>query len=129
MATKISVKNLDNDPNYEPVLPQWFGITDETTDTKSGTLLRVQIPPKTESSFHYHTNGDLIFFIISGSCVFEVGEGEEKSEYTLDAEDFFYSPRGEVHKVYNSSETQACEAVAGYFGCSNPYKSGKIIVK
>ncbi|GAG35191.1 unnamed protein product [marine sediment metagenome] len=128
MAIKISKKNLDTEVNYEPALPQWFGITDETTNTKAGTLIRVQIPPRTKSSFHYHTNGDLFFFIISGTCIFEVGEKKRK-EYVLEAEDFFYSPRGEVHSTYNPSETQPCEALAGYFGCSNPYKSGKVFVK
>ena len=126
MAIKVSTKNLSTVKDYEPGLLQWFGVTDETTDTKMGTVIRIQIPPTVKSKFHYHENGDLFFYVISGTCVWEVGEKREK--ITLEADDFIYIPRGEVHNTLNPSETETCEAVGGYFGCSNPFKSGKVFV-
>ena len=61
MATKVSTKNLETVTDYEPGLRQWFGITDETTDTKMGTIIRVQVPPQVKSVFHCHKNADMFF--------------------------------------------------------------------
>ena len=127
MATKISTKSLETVTNYEPGLNQWFGITDETTDTTKGTIIRVQVPPQVKSKFHCHENADMFFYVISGTVEWEIGE--KKEIITLEADDFIYVPRGEVHNTFNPSETENCEALGGYFGCSNPFKSGKVFAE
>lgn len=127
MATKISSKDLPLERKYEPGYEFHLGITDETTDTKFGTFSRVYFPPKSESRLHYHSNGDLFFYCISGKTIWRIGK--EKKEYVTEAGDFLYIPRGEIHNNYNPSETEPVEGVGGYFGCSNPYKSGKVTVE
>jgi quercetin dioxygenase-like cupin family protein len=127
MATKLSYKDLPIDLKYEPGLKFKFGITDETTDTKFGTLIRVKFEPKIESQFHYHTNGDLFFYCLSGKTVWYIGK--EKKEYVIEEGDFLYVPRFEIHRTVNPSDTVTSEALTGYFGCTNPYKSGKVLVE
>ena len=127
MATKLSFKELPLERMYEPGFEFHMGITDETTDTKDGCLTRTHFPPKSESRPHYHTNGDMFFYCISGKTIWRVGE--EKKEYVTEAGDFIFIPRGEIHNNYNPSETEPVEGVGGYFGCSNPYKSGKEVAE
>ena len=127
MATKVSYRDLPDELKYEPHLKFKFGITDETADTKHGTLIRVRFEPKVKSQPHYHANGDLFFYVISGKSIWYIGK--EKKEYVVETGDFMYVPRGEIHSTLNPSETEPMEGLTGYFGCSNPYKSGKVIVE
>ena len=127
MATKISLRDLQVDGKYEPGFDTHQGITDETAGTNQGQMSRVHFPPKSRSRMHYHTNGDMILYCLSGKTIFLVGK--EKKEYVVEAGDFFCVPRGEIHCNFNPSETETVECVALYFGCSDFYKSGKVIVE
>ncbi len=128
MAKVISTKNLSPDVKYEPGFELKFGITDETTGIKTATLVRTRFPANSESRPHYHENGDLMWFHISGPpAVWLIGE--DKVEHVTEPGDFMYIPRGEIHNTINSHGTDAVEGVGGYGGCGNPYKSGKIFVE
>ena len=126
MATKVSCRSLPTERKYEPAFAFEHGITDETTDTKYGAVSRTHYPPKSESRPHYHENGDLFFYCISGRTIFRIGR--EKQEYVIEAGDFIYIPRGEIHSNFNPSETEPVEGIAGCFGASHPEKSGKVLV-
>ena len=127
MASKTSMKNLAVDTEFEPGFQFQHGITDETAETKQGALSRSHFPPKSKSRTHYYTNADMAFYCISGRTVFRVGK--EKKEYLIEADDFFYVPRGEIHSYFNPSDTETVEGVVAYFGCSHPHRSGKVIVE
>ena len=127
MATKVSSKDLPPEVKYMPGFEFRFGITDETTDTKYGTADRTHFPPKSKGKSHYHENADMFWYCISGKAVWLIGK--EKKEYVTEAGDFLFIPRGEIHSTINPSETEPVEGVGGYFGCSNPYKSGKVYVE
>jgi quercetin dioxygenase-like cupin family protein len=127
MAIKVSMKDLPNDGKYEPGFDTHQGITDKTTGTEYGQMSRVHFPPKSESRMHYHTNADMLFYCLSGKTIFRIGR--EKKEYVVEPGDFFHVPRGQIHNNINPSETETVEGVAAYFGCSDPYKSGKVIVE
>jgi quercetin dioxygenase-like cupin family protein len=127
MANKVSLKDIRPDLKYEPGFELHFGITDEFTDTKHGTLGRTLFPPKSQSRSHIHKNGDLHWYCISGKSIWLIGK--EKKEFVIEAGDFIYIPRGEIHSTIVPSETEPVVGVGGYFGCSNPLKSGKEIVE
>jgi uncharacterized RmlC-like cupin family protein len=128
MAKVISTKNLSPDLKYEPGFELKFGITDESTGIESATLVRTHFPANTKSRAHYHENGELIWFHISGpKAIWLIGE--EKKEFPTEPGDFMYIPRGEIHSTINDHPTEAVEGVGGYGGCSNPYKSGKVFVE
>lgn len=126
MANKVSLKNIPADTKYEPGFELRFGITDEFTDTKYGTLARTHFPPKSQSRSHIHKNGDLHWYCMSGKAIWLIGK--EKKEIVTEAGDFIYIPRGEIHSTIVPSETEPVEGVGGYFGCSHPSKSGKELV-
>ena len=123
MATKVSSKDLPLERKYEPVFLFHFGITDENTDTKHGTLTLTHFPPQSNRRSHIHENGDLAWYCLSGRAIWFIGK--EKKEYLTEAGDFIYIPRGEIHSTINPSDTEPTEGIGAYFGCSNPYKSGK----
>ena len=127
MATKVSIKDIPPELKYEPGFELRLGITDEFTDTKIGTIARTHFPPKSNSKTHFHANGDLAWYCISGKAIWLIGK--EKKECVTEAGDFIYIPRGEIHSTINPSETEPVEGVGGYFGCSHPYKSGKTFVE
>ncbi|MFH1335989.1 MAG: cupin domain-containing protein [Candidatus Zixiibacteriota bacterium] len=123
MANKVSLKDIPAELKYEPGFELRFGITDEFTDTKHGTLGRTHFPAKSNSKTHLHANGDMVWYCISGTAIWLIGE--EKKEVVTEPGDFMYIPRGEIHSTINRSTTEPVEGVGGYFGCSNPFKSGK----
>ena len=127
MATKVSMKDLPADTEYEPGFQFHHCITDETTGTTQGTSSRSHFPPGSKSRPHYYTNADMAFYCISGKTIFYVGK--ERKEYVVEAGDFFYVPRGEIHSNVNPSSTETTEGVVAYFGCSHPLKAGKVIIK
>jgi quercetin dioxygenase-like cupin family protein len=127
MANKVSLKNIPTDTQYEPAFKLSFGITDEFTDTKLGTLGLTHFPPKSKSRSHIHSNGDLHWYCMSGKAIWFIGK--EKKEIVTEAGDFIYIPRGEIHSTIVPSETEPVEGIGGYFGCSHPSKSGKEIVE
>jgi len=127
VATKISMKDLPTDGEYEPGFDTHQGITGTTTGTKYGQMARVQFPPKSESRMHYHEYGDMIVYVISGTTIFRVGK--EGKEYEIGPGDFMFIPRGEMHNNRNPSETEPVEGIGAYFGCADPYESGKVLVK
>ncbi len=126
MAKVMSVKDLPVDEKYEPGFNLKFGITDETCGIQTATLVRTHFPPGSQSKPHYHTDGDLIWYCISGKAVWYIGE--EKEEFPTEAGDFMFIPRGEIHSTAVPSRTEPVEGVGGYGGCSNPYKSGKVFL-
>ena len=127
MANKVSLKDIPPELKYEPGFMVRFGITDEHTDTKHGTLGRTYFPPKSQSRSHIHTNGDFHWYCISGKAIWLIGK--EKEEIVTEAGDFLYIPREEIHSTIVPSETEPVEGIGGYFGCSHPSKSGKEIVE
>ncbi|MBT4094340.1 MAG: cupin domain-containing protein [Nitrospinaceae bacterium] len=127
MAKVLSVKNLPVDEKYEPGFELTFGITDETTGIETATLVKTHFPPASRSKRHYHTDGDLIWYCISGTAVWYIGEELEK--FVTEPGDFMFIPRGEVQCTEVESATEPVEGVGGYGGCSNPYKSGKVFIE
>ena len=128
MAKVLSVKNLPVDQKYEPGFNLTFGITDDTTGIETATLVRTNFPPDTVSKPHYHENGDLMWYHMSGpKAIWNIGK--EKIEHVTEPGDFIFIPRGEIHNTVNNSKTESVEGIGGYGGCANPYKSGKIYVE
>ena len=128
MASKVMTKDLPADTQYEPGFYYYQAITDEHAETKDGTMVVVHFPAKSESWVQYHEKADMAFYCVSGKTIFFVGK--EKKPYVIEAGDFFYIPRGEIHTYINPSETEAMKGVMAFFGtgCSSPYKTGKVIV-
>lgn len=127
MAKVLSVKDLPVELRYEPGFELKFGITDETTGIETATLVKTHFPAGSRSKPHYHTDGDLMWYCISGKAVWVIGK-DQKDEHVTEAGDFMYIPRNEIHSTYVPSQTEPVEGVGGYGGCSNPFKSGKIFV-
>jgi uncharacterized RmlC-like cupin family protein len=126
MATKVSSKDIPTELKYEPGFELNNGITDETTDTKIGTMGLTHFPPKSKSRRHIHENADLAWYCLSGKTIWLIGE-EEKGVIT-EPGDFIFIPRGEMHSNVNPSDTETVEGVGCYFGCPSPFKSGKKLV-
>ncbi len=128
MAVVISNRSQPPDLKYEPGFEMHYGITEESTGIQSATLYRTIFPPGKKSKAHYHTNGDLIWYHLSGPrAVWYIGE--EREAHPTEPGDFIFIPRGEIHSTVNTSDSEAVHGVGGYGGCSGPWKSGKVFVE
>ena len=61
-------------------------------------------PGKSSCPFHYHTANEEVFYIISGSGIFETPD----TKYKIKAGDILVCPAGKngAHKIINPSETE-----------------------
>ena len=124
MATKskkhrwalIDSTEIGADTKYEPPLVIAWGVDSHAVGTSTITMGRTIIPPKARNQRHYHIC-DATFFIVKGPIV--VWMGEEKEEFTVKPGTFVFAAAGEIHGLYNPSETEDAELVFTYGNCSN----------
>ncbi len=128
MAVFVKNENLPPDLMYEPGFEMHYGLTEESCGISSVTLYRTVFPPGKKSKAHYHENGDLIWYHLSGpEAIWYIGE--ERQEHITGPGDFVSIPRGEIHSTENTSGAEAIHGVGGYGGCGGPYQSGKVFVE
>ena len=74
MAAKVRTENLQVDREYESGFEFYHGITDKTTEITDGFMSLIHFTPGSESRMHYHENGDMAFYCISGKTTFSIGK-------------------------------------------------------
>lgn len=104
------------DKKYEPPLIIAWGVDSHATGTQTITMGRTIIPPQGRNQRHYHVC-DATFYIVKGPII--VWMGEEREEHTVPTGTFVYCAAGEIHGLYNPSETEDAELVFTYGNCPN----------
>jgi len=112
----VNSLDVSEDKAYEPPYAIRWGVDRESTGTQTITMGRTIIPPKARNQRHYHVC-DATFYIVRGPIV--VWMGEEKEEHTVQPGTFVYAAAGEIHGLYNPSETEDAELIFTYGNCPN----------
>ena len=67
--------------------------------TDSLSVIQERMPPATSEMMHVHLKAQQLFFIISGTAVFET----KGVMHTIHSNESFHIPAGEKHKISNRS--------------------------
>ena len=114
--TKVRVirpKDVDVNLKYEPPLTIGLGIDSKTVGMPiKMSMARVVIPTRGRNQRHYHINTDTGFHLLKGRLKWFLGPDHEMEEVIVEAGDFIFVPRGEIHGLINLSNTEPAEAVA-----------------
>ena len=96
---------------YEPYEYNKYKVTEEEEQNKCQVAI-YEIPPKKANyPYHYHLESEEVFYIISGSGILEMPDGNK----TISAGDVIVCPASEkaAHRIINSSDTE----ILTYFEC------------
>ena len=104
------------DKKYEPPLIIAWGVDSHAVGTQTIPMGRTIIPPQGRNQRHYHVC-DATFYIAKGPLV--VWMGEEREEHTVQTGNFVYAAAGEIHGLFNPSETEDAELIFTYGNCPN----------
>jgi len=129
MAKIIKTKALKEDKTYEPPLAIGFGIDHKTIEDPKMVMGYTFIPPGGRNQRHYHVKNPAGMYIIKGRMRAFIGPDHNKQEFIIEAGDFVYVPQGEIHGIYNLSETEPAELVFCYPGVSSKEEAQTIFVE
>lgn len=116
MATIVRAKDLKDDKTYEPPYSIGYGICNDTVDNPTCIMGRTIIPSGARNQCHYHVNCEAAIYTVRGRRRVFVGPSHEQQEYVVEAGDFIYVPRGEIHGSMNLSDTEPVEVIFCYIG-------------
>ena len=103
------------DLKYEPPLSIGKGIESATVGVPiKMSMARVVIPPGGRNQRHYHINTDTGFHLLKGRLKWFLGPDHEMEEVIVEAGDFIFTPRGQIHGLMNLSDTEEAELVSSY---------------
>jgi len=91
------------------------GIDKTTVKDPEAAMGHLFLPPRGGTKIHYHTKTSAHFYyVIKGRVRWFIGPSSE--EFDMEAGDFLYIPRGEIHSTLNLSETEPAEQILCYLG-------------
>ena len=122
----IRGKDLEFQKGYEPPLMGKTGICSKTVENPRLTQAHVIIPPGGRNQRHYHIECDAGMYILKGRVKMFFGPDHEAKEEILEAGEFFFVPKGEIHGLMNLSETETAEMVSAYGGAGS-FKEAKTV--
>ena len=114
MPTTIRLKDLKNRGSDHHPYNIRVGISNETVDNPQMTMAYVIIPPGARSKRHYHANSNVAIYVIKGRLRRFVGPEDKIEEVDIEAGDFIFIPKGEIHGNVNLSDTEPAEMVTCY---------------
>jgi uncharacterized RmlC-like cupin family protein len=118
------------DLKYEPPLSIGKGIESATVGVPiKMSMARVVIPPGGRNQRHYHINTDTGFHLLKGRLKWILGPDHEMEEVIVEAGDFVYVPRGEIHGLINLSNTEPAEAVATANSAGSTEEGGTMYIE
>ena len=127
MAVLLHYEDVKQDLDYEKGLNIRIGINDESTGSKELTMGYTIIPPGVRNPAHYHPNAEAGFFILSGEIKVYIGESREMT--VVKAGTFVFIPKGEIHGIENSSQSEPASLVFAYGNVPNKEASGTTFVE
>ena len=111
----IRPKDVNIDLVYEPPLVIGKGLDSESVGMPiKMTMGHVIIPPGGRNQRHYHVRTDAGMHILKGRLKMFFGPDHEMEEVVVEAGDFIFTPRGEIHGLMNLSDTEEAELVSSY---------------
>jgi uncharacterized RmlC-like cupin family protein len=129
MATVVKKKNLTADLEYEPPLNIGFGINTETIADTVLTMGHTIIPPGGRNQRHYHRNTAAGMYIMKGRLRIFVGPDIDMKEMDVEAGDFVFSQRAEIHGLQNLSDTESAELIFTYPNARNKQEAGTVYIE
>ena len=129
MGKVIRGKNIVPDKGMEPSLVIESGIDSKTVPNVTMNMVRTIIPPGARNRRHYHVTTNAANYILKGRLRYSFGPDYEKEEVVVEAGDFVFIPRGEIHGLLNLSNTEAAEMVALYDSVGSREASQPIFVE
>ena len=131
--TKIKVirtKDMMTDLEYEPPLVIGKGIDSDAVGRPiKMTLGHVVIPPGGRNQRHYHVNTDAGQHVLKGRLKMFLGPDHEMKEVIVEAGDFVFVPRGEIHGLINLSDTEPAEIVSSYNSAGGTEEAETVFVE
>ena len=129
MAIIIKRKDLVGNKTFEPPLTIGYGIDSSTVENTTFTMGYGINPPGGRNQRHYHANTAAGVYVVKGRIEMFIGPDHDKQRYILEAGDFIYFPRGEIHGGPNISETEPSEVVFCYPDVPNKDESGTVYME
>jgi len=131
--TKVKIirpKDVNVDLKFEPPLNIGLGIDSETIGTPiKMSMARVVIPPGGRNQRHYHINTDTGAHVLKGRLKWLLGPDHEMEEIVVEAGDFVYVPRGEIHGLMNLSNTESAELVVAVNSAGSTEEAGTMYME
>ena len=116
MATLIK-KNMQRIRQAKSTLTSRVGIDKNTVENPELAMAHVTIAPGGGSARDYHIDCAQCIYIIKGRLRWFIGPHSE--EIDMEAGDFLYIPRGEIHGNKNLSDTETVEEITCHVGVSS----------
>ena len=129
MVTIIKRRDLADDRVYEPPAVIGFGINSDTIKNPRITVGHFVMPPGGKSQRHYHANCDAMGYLIRGKVREFVGPVGNIKPVDVEAGDFYFFPKGEIHKTINLSKTEPVEVIFIYPGVNNKEEAGTVFLE
>ena len=126
MATLIK-KNMQRYCEPRPTVAVRFGIDKDTVKNPELAMAHVILGPGGGSGREYHINASQCIYVIKGRVRWFIGPNSE--EIDMEAGDFLYIPRGEIHGNINLSDTEAVEEITCHVGVSSLEDPGDIHIE
>ena len=129
MATLIK-KNMQRNRQLHPsksTLTSRIGIDKDTVKDPGVAMAHVTIAPGGGSSRDYHINSAQCIYIIKGHVRWFIGPHSE--EIDMEAGDFLYIPRGEIHGNKNLSDTEPVEEITCHVGVNSFEDDGSVRIE
>jgi uncharacterized RmlC-like cupin family protein len=127
MATFLHYEEVEQDLEYEKGLNIRIGINDQTVGSKELTMGYTIIPPSVRNPAHFHPNAEAGFFILSGEL--RVYIGESRTVTLVKPGTFVHVPKGEIHGIENTSQTEPASLIFAYGNVPNKEASGTTFVE
>ena len=131
-ATHIKGKGAKHTTSDDPPLDLESGIDSTTIDNIDPpfVLSHAILPAGTKTRARYYTNCSCGIYMAKGKLRY-IYFGPKCDEHGEDIEagDYLYSPRGEIHYLFNPSKVDSTDLVMVYAGVTGRKGSGKIYVE
>lgn len=129
MAKHIKVKELRSLPKYEPPLDVRIGIDNTLVPNATMMMAHPVIPPGGRNQRHYHKNTAAAMHVLKGRMRVFLGPKNDLKETDVQAGDFIFVPRGEIHGIMNLSKTEPVELIATYNHAGSVEEAGTVFVE
>jgi quercetin dioxygenase-like cupin family protein len=114
---------------YMPDRDTEHGIDSSTVEKPAFVMSHHISPPGSKTPSHYHVNCDAAVYVIKGRLRCFSGPEHDRQVVEIEAGDYIYHPRGEIHGAENASDTDPVEYVSVYGGVPTMEASGRIFVE
>ena len=127
MATIIRGKGIRADRSFSYPVLQEYGIDSSTVENIDPpfTMFHAVAPPGHKSSPHFHLNCCRGSLFLKGRARDFFGPEHNQQVIDIEAGDYTYTPKGEMHYGQNLSETEPLEFICVYIGVTNREQSEK----